>query len=121
MVAAISLGVAGVLPGVGIGLAADVAQPYPLAGVDHRPTEARTSDGVVQPGLQAGAILDHQVGPGDGLDVGRGGFVVVGVDVGLEQAGHPHPVPANLAGEVGHLSGGGNHVEHPTCGEGSIA
>jgi hypothetical protein len=62
----------------------------------------------VQPALQASAVLDDQVSSGDGLDIGRGGLVVMGVQVGLEQAGHPDPVAADVSREVGHLGGGGN-------------
>jgi hypothetical protein len=107
-------GVARVLPDVGVGGPADLAQPHALAGVDQRAVEAGVGDGVVQPGLQAGPVLQHEVSVGDGLDVGRGGFVVVGVQVGLEQAGHLDPVPAKVSGEVGHLGGGGHHPQDPT-------
>jgi hypothetical protein len=108
------LGVAGVLPDVGVGGAAHLAQLDALAGVDQRAVEAGIGDGVVQPALQAGPVLDDQVGVGDGLDVGRGGLVVVSVQVGLEQAGHLDPVPAKVSGEVGHLGGGGHHPQDPT-------
>jgi hypothetical protein len=43
---------------VGVGGAADLAQPDPLAGVDQRALEAGAGDGVVQPALQlAGAVV----------------------------------------------------------------
>jgi len=102
-------GVAGVLPDVGVGLAADLAQPHPLAGVDHRAVVAGALDGVVQPRLQADAVLDHQLGGGDGLDVGRGRLVVVGADPRLEQADQVDPVGPDDGRHVGHLGGGGHH------------
>jgi hypothetical protein len=105
---------------VRVGFAADHAQPHALAGVDHRAVEAGAGHGVVQPGLQAGAVLNHQVGPGDGVDIGWRGLVVVGVDVGLEQAGHPDPVAADVGRQVGDLGGGGDHVQDPTPGVGRV-
>jgi hypothetical protein len=97
---------------VGVGLAAlAVAQRHPLAGVDHLALVAGALDGVVQPRLQADAVLEHHAGAGDGVDVGRGRLVVVGVDVRLDQAGHADPVAADHPGEVGHLGGGGDHPQ----------
>jgi hypothetical protein len=80
-----------------------------LAGVDQRAVEAGAGDGVVQPAFQAGAVLDDQVGSGDDRHIGRGGLVVVGVQVGLEQARHLDPVAADVGREVGHLGSGGDH------------
>jgi hypothetical protein len=98
----------------GVDGTADHTQPHALAGVDQGAVEAGIGDGVVQPALQAGSVLHDQVGAGDGLDVGRGGLEVVGVQVGLEQASHLDPVPAKVSGEVGHLGGGGHHPQDPT-------
>src|ERR671920_665097 len=43
-------------------------------------------------------------------------LVVVGVQVGLEQAGHLDPVAADVGGEAGHLGGGGHHPQGLTAG-----
>jgi hypothetical protein len=108
-----ALGVAGVLPDVGVGPALALAQRHPLAGVDHRAAEPGALDGVVEPVLEADAVSEHHVGAGDRVQVGRGRLVVVGVHVGLDQAGDPHPVAADDAGEVGDLRGGGDHLQRP--------
>ena len=114
------LGVAGALPDVGVGLALDLAQRHPLAGVDHRAVVAGALDGVAQPLLQADPVLEDQVGAGQGVDVGRGGLVVVGVDARLEQAGHLDAVAADVGRQVGHLGGGGHHLE-PLAGGVAVA
>jgi hypothetical protein len=73
--------------------------------------EAGAGDGVVEPLLQADAVLDQDVRPGDRVDVCGRGLEVVRVHVGLEDAAEPDPVAADHVGEVLDLRGGGHHIQ----------
>ena len=67
------------------------------------------ADGGIEPGLQAEAVDPDHVGSGEGVEVGRGRFEVVGVDVGAQESVDLHVVAAQDAGEVGELGGRGHH------------
>ena len=58
--------------------------------------------------LEAEAVLHDDGRRGQAGDVGRGGLVVVGVDVGPEEAVDVGMVAADHPGEVGQLGGGGH-------------
>ena len=108
------LRVAGVLPDVGVAVRVALAarsQGHPRAGIHHRGVAVGAGDGVVEPLLEPDAVLDDDVGAGQGIQVGRGGLVVVGVDVGLEHAVDVDAVTADDPGEVGDLGGGGHHAD----------
>jgi hypothetical protein len=94
----------GHLLGAGIAL----AQRHALAGVDDRAGEAGRTDGRIEPLLEADAVLDHDLGSGDRLNVGGRGLVVVRVDVRLDDLGDRDVVAADVPDEVRDLGRGGH-------------
>jgi hypothetical protein len=52
--------------------------------------------------------VDHHLGSGHGVEVGRGGLVLMGADPGTQHLVHLGVVAAHDPGEVGEVGGGGD-------------
>jgi hypothetical protein len=96
------------------------AQAHVGGEVQLRCLAARRLDRLLEPLVHLAARPHDQVRVGDRLDVARAQLVVVRVGVGIEQPGHGHPVAADVAGQVGGLRGGGDHLERGTAAPGVV-
>ena len=88
------------------------AHLHSLARVDDLAPGRGAVDRRLEPLLEAHAVLDHDVGVADRLDVSGRGLEVVGVDVRPDDVVHVGSGAGDDPGEVGELSGSGNHFQH---------
>ncbi|MCY1538419.1 hypothetical protein D9M68_739560 [compost metagenome] len=111
----IDLGIGQVLPGVRVGHLVAVLiehqRQHPGAGVDACTGGFAAGDQAIQPGFEAQAVGDDQVGVEHGLGVFGAGLVDMGVGIGTDQIAQLELISANLLGNVGQNTETGNHLE----------